>query len=471
MIRKILLTLTVAASLQAAADDKGAISPEMLSEFKASYQDNAANRARHNALNAAGIEKLAFNEKVRNKFDDHFSHKVETKGITNQKSSGRCWLFTGLNVLRAQAMAKHDLPKLTFSQNYNFFFDQLEKANLFLQGVIDTSELPMEDRQVEWLFQNPISDGGTFCGVADIITKYGVVPTEAMAETEVANSTSAFRRHLATRLREDGLRLRQAKAKGADEKTLQEMKTKQLGEVYKMLALALGEPPTEFSWTRRDSKGNAIETKTYTPQSFYQELLGNDLKNNYIMLMNDPSREYWKVYRIDYDRHSYDGQDWTYLNVPMADLKDAAIKSIKDSTAMYFSCDVGKFIDRERGTLDLENFDYESLFDTKFGMDKAERISTWGSASSHAMTLSGVDLDAKGEPTKWLIENSWGNSGHDGYLIATDNWMDEYLFRLVVDRKYVSPKILKAMKQDPITLPSWDHLFLKEGARSPCIRR
>lgn len=462
MIRKILLTIAVAASMQASADDKGAITPEMLSGFKAAYQDNAANRARHNALNAAGIEKIAYNEKVRNKFDNHFSHKVETKGITNQKSSGRCWLFTGLNVLRAQAMAEHNLPQLTFSQNYNFFFDQLEKANLFLQGVIDTSDRPMEDRQVEWLFKNPIADGGTFCGVADIVTKYGVVPTEVMAETEVSNGTAPFRKHLSNRLREDGLRLRQAKAKGADEKTLQEMKTQQLAEVYKMLALALGEPPTEFTWTKRDSKGNAIETKTYTPQSFYKELLGNDLKNNYIMLMNDPTREYWKVYRIDYDRHSYDGKDWTYLNVPMEDLKDAAIKSIKDSTAMYFSCDVNKFLDREKGVADLENYDYDSLFDTKFGMNKAERISSWASASSHAMTLSGVDLDAKGQPIKWLIENSWGKTGQDGYLIATDDWMNEYLFRLVVDKKYVSPKILKAMKQEPITLPSWDHLFLND---------
>lgn len=463
MMKKIAIILLALSALQVMADEKGAITPEMLNGFKAGYENNSANRARHNAMNAAGIEKLAYNEKVRNKFDDHFSHKVETKGITDQKSSGRCWLFTGLNVLRSQAMAKHDLQKLTFSQNYNFFFDQLEKANLFLQGVIDTSDRPMEDRQVEWLFQNPISDGGTFCGVADIVTKYGLVPTEAMAETEVSNNTSALRKHLSTRLREDGLRLREAKAKGADEKTLQEMKNKQLGEVYKMLALALGEPPTEFTWTKRDSKGKALETKTYTPLSFYQELLGNDLKNNYIMLMNDPSREYWKVYRIDYDRHCYDGQDWTYLNVPMKDLKEAAIKSIKDSTAMYFSCDVGKFLDRERGVLDIENFDYEALFDTHFGMDKAERISSWASASSHAMTLSGVDLDDKEQPKKWLIENSWGTSGHDGYLIATDDWMNEYLFRLVVDKKYVSPKILKAMKQEPITLPSWDHLFLIEN--------
>ena len=151
--------------------------------------------------------------------------------------------------------------------------------------------------------------------------------------------------------------------------------------------------------------------------------------------------------------------DWTFLNVPMEDIKKAAIESIKDSTAMYFSCDVGKFLDKERGTLDTENYDYESLFGTHFGMDKAERIATWDSASAHAMTLSGVDLDEDGSPKKWLIENSWGNVGQNGYLIATDRWMDEYLFRLVIEKKYASPKILKAMEQKPIALPSWDVLF------------
>lgn len=459
MLNRIIIAITVTAALQAAADNRGEISADMLRDFKASYENNAANKARHNALNAATIDNLAFNEAVRNKFDDNFSHKVETKGITDQKSSGRCWLFTSLNMLRSQAMAKHELPKLTFSQNYNFFFDQLEKANLFLQGVIDTSDKPMEDRQVEWLFQNPISDGGTFCGAVDLISKYGVVPSEVMSETAIANNTSTFRRLLATKLRENGLRLRQTKAAGANAAALEAMKKEQLSEVYKILALAFGEPPTEFTWTKKDKNGKAIETKTYTPKSFYEELLGNDLKNDYILLMNDPSREYWKVYRIAYDRHTYDGMDWTYLNVPMEDLKDAAIKSIKDSTVMYFSCDVGKFLDRERGTLDVDNYDYESLFDTTFGMDKAERISSWASASSHAMTLSGVDLDEDDRPKKWLIENSWGSSGHNGYLIATDKWMDEYLFRLVVDKKYVSPQILKAMKQEPIMLPAWDHLF------------
>lgn len=451
--------MALAVGLSATAQTNGEISDEMLAKFRSEYQDNAANKARRNALNAAGIDKIAYNGDVRNNFDDHFSHKVETKGITDQKSSGRCWLFTSLNMLRSQAMREHNLPKLTFSQNYNFFYDQLEKANLFLQAVIDTSDAPMEDRQVEWLFQNPISDGGTFCGAIDLISKYGVVPTEVMAETEIANSTSTFRRLLATKLREDGLRLRQAKTSGADAAKLEALKTEQLSEVYKMLALALGVPPQEFTWAKKDLKGNPIETKKYTPKSFYEEYLGNDLKNGYVMLMNDPSREYWKVYRIDYDRHSYDGMDWTYLNVPMEEIKKAAIESIKDSTAMYFSCDVGKFIDRPKGILDLNNYDYESLFDVKFGMDKAERIASKASASSHAMTLSGVDLDEKGNPKKWLIENSWGNTGQNGYLIATDPWMDEYLFRLVIDKKYASPKVLKSLKQEPIALPSWDQLF------------
>lgn len=459
MTRKFFLAMALATALSSSAEKTGAITPEMLDCFKASYQDNASNRAIHNALNATGINKIAFNEKVRNNFDDHFSHKVKTQGITDQKASGRCWLFTSLNMLRAQAMAEHDLPQLTFSQNYNFFYDQLEKANLFLQSVIDTSDLPMTDRQVEWLFKNPLSDGGTFCGAIDLITKYGVVPSEVMAETEVANNTATFSRLLSSKLREDGLRLRNAKATGKKGADLKDLKKEQLAEVYRFLALALGEPPTEFKWTRRDKEGNAVETKDYTPESFFNEYLGNDLKNGYVMLMNDPSRDYWKVYRIDYDRHSYDGMDWTFLNVPMEDIKKAAIESIKDSTAMYFSCDVGKFLDKERGTLDTENYDYESLFGTHFGMDKAERIATWDSASAHAMTLSGVDLDEDGSPKKWLIENSWGNVGQNGYLIATDKWMDEYLFRLVIEKKYASPKILKAMEQKPIALPSWDVLF------------
>lgn len=180
------------------------------------------------------------------------------------------------------------------------------------------------------------------------------------------------------------------------------------------------------------------------------------------MLMNDPSREYYKLYEIDFDRHTYDGENWTYVNLPVEEIKEMAIKSIKDSTMMYFSCDVGKFFDRERGLLDPDNYDYESLFGTTFGMDKADRIRTYASASSHAMTLMAVDLDSDGKPVKWMVENSWGPGANDGHLIMTDRWFDEYMFRLVVDKKYLNENVFEILKQKPIALPAWDPMFLPE---------
>ncbi len=387
---------------------------------------------------------------------------MPSKGVTNQKSSGRCWLFTGLNVLRAQAMREHDLGKLEFSQNYSFFWDQLEKANLFLQGIIDTAKLPQDDKTVDWLFAHPLSDGGQFTGVADILMKYGVVPTEVMHETYASNNTSRMSNLIGLKLKEYGLQLRELAASGAKPAALEQEKTKMLGEVYRMLALNLGVPPTEFTWTRRDSRGNAVDTRTYTPQEFYKEYLGNNLRNDYIMVMNDPTREYYKLYEIDYDRHAYDGSNWTYVNLPVEDIKEMAIASIKDSVAMYFSCDVGKFLDRERGVLDVNNYDYGSLLGTTFGMDKRQRILTHSSASSHAMTLVAVDLDADGKPVKWMVENSWGPGANNGHLIMTDRWFDEYMFRLVVDKKYAQPRTLEVLKQKPELLPAWDPMFAPE---------
>ena len=249
---------------------------------------------------------------------------------------------------------------------------------------------------------------------------------------------------------------------GKSGKEIQARKEEMLGDVYRMLALTLGEPPTEFVFTRRDKDGKAVSTKTYTPQSFYKEFAGNDLKNDYVMLMNDPSREYYRLYEIDFDRHAYDGRNWTYVNLPVEDIKKMAIESIKDSTMMYFSCDVGKFLDRERGVLDIDNFDYSALMGTDFGMDKADRIRTYASASSHAMTLVAVDLDENGKPLKWMVENSWGPGANDGHLIMTDRWFDEYMFRLVVDKKYVPADIMKVLKQKPALLPAWDPMFAPE---------
>ncbi len=466
MKKSLLLTAAAAAllALPALADTaaRGGLSSEQIGRIKSAYQHTPADKALHNALAGTDINVLALNAEKKNNFDTHFSHRVPSKGITNQRSSGRCWLFTGLNVLRAQMMEQHDLPMLELSQSYGFFWDQLEKANLFLQGIIDTASLPEDDRKVDWLFEHPISDGGQYTGVADIITKYGVVPIEVMGESATSQATTRLRQLLGWRLREDGLTLRRMAAEGAGTAALEDKKIEMLGQVYRMLALTLGEPPVEFTWTRRDKNGNAVDTRTYTPQEFYRTYAGNDLKNDYVMLMNDPTREYGRLYEIEYDRHTYDGANWTYVNLPASELKKMAIASIKDNKAMYMSCDVNKFFDRDRGALDLEAFDYDSLFGTEFGMDKADRIRTHASGSSHAMTLVGVDLDDKDNPKKWLIENSWGKGANDGHLIMTDGWFDEYLFRLVVNKKYITPEVAKILKQTPIVLPPWDPMFAPE---------
>ena len=436
----------------------GGISEDMLGRIRQGYQGTPEQKAVKNALASNSISALAINGENLAMIDTHFSHRVKTKGITNQKSSGRCWLFTGLNVLRAKVIDKYNLPGLEFSQNYNSFYDLLEKSNLFLQAIIDTKDLPLEDRKVDWLLKNAIGDGGQFTGVSNLIMKYGVVPKEVMPETYQSDNTSQMGMILKWKLREYALELRGLKANKTAER-----KEAMLTEIYRILVECLGVPPTEFEWTRYDKAGNVVSTKKYTPKSFYQEYIGDDLEQNYIMVMNDPSREYNKVYEIEYDRHVYDGENWVYLNLPIEKVKELAIASIKDNTAMYFSCDVGKFSDRKKGTLDIKNMDYESLFRTKFPMDKKQRIQTFSSGSSHAMTLIAVDLDEAGQPKKWMVENSWGAaSGYQGNLIMTDEWFDNYMFRVVVEKKYVPADIMKLMEQKPIMLPSWDPMFAPE---------
>ena len=464
IFKRILIVLAgMAVAAGSFAADKGGISAEMMERLRSSYKNTPSDRAIRNAMGATSIDKLAANADVSSRpADAKMSHRVKSSGITDQKSSGRCWLFTGLNVLRSQMMAKHHLPELKLSQNYNFFYDKLEKANVFYEEIIKSADSPMDDRRVQWLFQNPLSDGGQYTGLSDNIMKYGVVPAEVMGESFSANNTSRLRSLISLKLREDGLKLRSMAAGGASKKQLESTREEMLTEVYRMLALALGVPPTEFTWTRRDASGKAVDTRTYTPQQFYREYAGNDLKGDYVMLMNDPTRPYHALYEIDLDRHSYDGENWTYINLPMEEIKAMAIESIKDSAMMYFSCDVGKFFDRERGVLDLDNFDYASLMGTEFGMNKADRIRTYASASSHAMTLVGVDLDEAGKPRRWLVENSWGPGANGGHLVITDPWMDEYMFRLVVNRKYVPAKVLDILKQKPVMLPAWDPMFAPE---------
>ena len=464
LMRKQFVSLYVLSSvfLSVQAQD-GSITGAMLQQIQQSYRETASDKALRNAITNNDIRKLALNQENMKGVDTHFSIRVSGKGITDQHSSGRCWLFTGLNVMRAKAIAKYDLPAFEFSEVYPFFWDQLEKANLFLQGIIDTAQEPMTNQTVEWLFKHPLSDGGTFTGVADIVSKYGLVPAEVMPETNSSSSTANMARLISLKLKEFGLQLREMAAKKNTPEQMEEEKVKMLGTIYRMLVLNLGVPPTEFDFVRKDSSGKPVETEHHTPQSFLQKYGDTSLLENYVMLMNDPSREYYKTYEIDYDRHRYDGKNWTYVNLPTDVIKEMAVASLKDSTMMYFSCDVSKQLNSGRGLLDTKNYDYESLMGVTFGMDKKQRIQTFSSGSSHAMTLVGVDLDSSGKPVKWLLENSWGAaSGWQGHLIMTDEWFDEYMFRLVVETKYVPKKILKLLDKEPVKLPAWDPMFAEE---------
>ena len=461
-MKKILLCAGLLASLTVNAQTKdGGITKQMLQQIEKQNVPTASDRALRNALAANSIDALAKNQKNAGALDTYFNIETKKQSITNQKSSGRCWMFSGMNVLRANFAKRTDSLKVTFSQDYLFFYDQLEKANLMLQGAIDTGKKPIDDQRVQFFFHHPLNDGGTFCGVADLTEKYGLVPTEVQPETYSAESTSRMSRIISSKLREQGLELRKMVNEGKKAKDIQQRKTEMLSEIYHMLVITLGEPVKEFTYAFRDKNGKALTpVKTYTPQSFYQEVVGEKLNGTFIMVMNDPRREYYKTYEVEYDRHTYDGHNWKYLNLPMEDLEQLAIASLKDGRKLYSSYDVGKQLDRKRGFADTENYDYESLFGTTFGMNKAERISTFDSGSTHAMTLTAVDLDADGKPLKWKVENSWGSdSGHQGCIIMTARWFREYMFRLVVDKKYVSEKLLKDYDQKPIMVMPEDPLF------------
>lgn len=441
----------------------GGISKHLLQQIEA--EQGTANKALQLAIASNDIDALVRNPQLKglNKKDlQSFSVETPKQSIHNQKSSGRCWMFSGLNVLRSN-FALQDKQKriVEFSQDYLFFYDQLEKANLMLQGVIDNAKKPLDDIRLQFFFKNPINDGGTFCGVADLAEKYGVVPQSAQPETYSSENTSRMAKILKSKLREYGLELRRMTNEGKDKKEIEKRKGEMLAKVYNILVLTLGEPVKEFTYQFRDKDGNAVgEAKKYTPMEFYKETVGGKLNGSFIMVMNDPRHEYWKTYEIEYDRHTYDGHNWTYLNLPMEEIEKLAIASLKDGRKMYSSYDVGKQLDRKLGYLDVDNFKYETLFDTEFPMTKAERIATFESGSTHAMTLAAVDLDKKGNPVKWKVENSWGeDSGMNGCIIMTNRWFEEYMFRLVVNKKYASEKVKKAAESKPEKLSPEDALF------------
>ena len=458
------LCLAIAGIAQAQTND-GGISSQMLQQMEKQQAQQPLSRGLFNAIAQNNIDDLAKNFQNQGDIDTHFSIETPKQSIHDQKSSGRCWMFSGLNVLRADFAKRHqDTLAVEFSHDYLFFYDQLEKANLMLQGVIDHASKPMDDTRVQFFFHHPINDGGTFCGVADLAPKYGLVPKGVQPETYSADNTSRMARIVSSKLREYGLELRDMVNSKTSKKAVQARKTEMLADIYRMLCMTLGEPVKEFTYAHKNKDGRQVgEPRKYTPKQFYEETVGRQLNGTFIMVMNDPRRPFYKTYEVEYDRHTYDGTNWKYLNLPMKDIEQLAIAQLKDGRKLYSSYDVGKQFDRKRGYLDTENYDYGALFGTEFKMDKAQRIATFDSGSTHAMTLTAVDLDKDGNPVKWKVENSWGPaSGVGGCLIMTNRWFEEYMFRLVVDKQYVPAETLKQYEQKPVMVMPEDPLFQED---------
>lgn len=458
-IGALVLTMGCCATVQAQS-----ISDNDVVRMRESFKKDPATTAIQNVLTANGdIRSLALNHELGGKIDHYFKYRVNVKGITDQKSSGRCWMFTSMNVLRPSVMEMYGVDEFDFSHNYLYFWDLLEKSNLFLENVISTAGVDMGEREVTHYFSSPIDDGGVWNLYYNVADKYGVVPASVMPETVHSENTPQMIALLNEKLRAEGYKLREMITAGGKKKenakAVAAQKAAALNDIYRMLALCLGEPPVEFEWRFKDS-GGKIVAKSYTPKEFYAAITPADYSpQNYIMIMNDPTRAYYKLYDIRNYRNTYEGVNWVYLNLPNEDIKRAALASIKGNEAMYASCDVAKQHNQKAGVMDPALYDYESLFGVGLTMDKKARILTRQSGSSHAMTLIGVDTDENDVPVKWEFENSWGTGyGNGGYLTFTDDWFDEYMFRLVIHKRYLDEKAIACLGQKPVELPAWDYM-------------
>ncbi len=438
--------------------DDGALTPQMIEQYRASRQADGRNRAIYNAVTANDINNLALNRDVLNQYNDLFSHKIKTKGITNQKGSGRCWLFAGLNVMRPTVIDKYKLSSFEFSQSYLSFWDKLEKSNCFLEYIIAMRDRDVLDRELEMVLEEPIGDGGWWCYVVALINKYGVVPKEIMPESFNSENTGNMNTLISRKLRSDAARLREMAKDGKTVEELRQEKGKMMSEVYRMLVLNFGEPPKEFQWRYEGKDSTVSAARIYTPLTFYKEFVGVDL-SQYVNLFNYPAQEYGKHYQVQLSRNMFDSKDMDFVNVESSVLMDAAMKSILEDEPVWFSCDVGKDQYGSKGIMAMNIYDYSSIYNTDLEMTKADRIMLRETTANHAMVFVGVDVK-ENRPVKWMVENSWGTEkGDGGYWTMYSTWFDNYVYNIIVKKKYVPKELLTEFDQPPVTLPSWDPML------------
>jgi len=431
---------------------------EDLRRFSQSFNKDPKNTLALNAVTANGIAAVALSRKEVDRQNFTFSDLIESPDATNQERSGRCWLFSGLSILALEAMKKLNLRTFELSEIYQMFWDKLEKANYFLETIIETRQELLDGRLVNSLLSDPISDGGQWNMFVNLIRKYGVMPKAFMPETANSSNSDPMNALLASKLREYAKVLRDMNEEGASPTELREKKGGLMEEFYKLLCIDLGVPPEKFYWEWQDKDGVFHRRGNITPVEFYNEYVGLEL-DDFVSLINSPNKPFNKLYTIQYLGNVVGGQDIRYLNVDLKAMKKATIDMIKGHHAVWFGCDVAKMLQTRMGAMDLSIYDYESVYGAEFQLDKAARLDYGDSEMTHAMVITGVDLDEKGNPRKWRVENSWGAAiGDQGYMSMMDEWFDQYLFEVVVRKEYLSPELLKILDTEPVVLSLWDAL-------------
>ena len=439
---------------------KNFLDKETINSFEKIVREDRNTNSARNASFRNDLLEISMDWDHYRKIDHSFSHVVTGEmPTTNQKSSGRCWGFAGLNLFRIYLGRKYNLRDFQFSQSYFMFWDKLEKSNYFLESIIKTTDKDWNSRLIMHLLSNPIQDGGQWDMWVNLVEKYGVVPQSEMPESHSSSKSMRMNRMITRKLRENAIQLRNMKHKNASNNDILSKKKEMLEQIYKMLTIHLGNPPNTFDWQIRDKKKNFIKFENLNPKSFYNDHIGLKL-DEYVCLIHCPmsDKEYNKVYSVNFLGNVVEGNPIKYLNVDIDDMKKATLSSLKNDEPVWFGCDVSKHFHRDLGVMDIDLFNYDLFYDLKFGMDKASRLEYGDSQMTHAMLFTGVDIDSKNKPKKWRVENSWGNKGGDkGYHIMTDKWFDEYNYEVVVHKNHIPQKFLDLLNNEkPIQLDPWD---------------
>ncbi|UCC44348.1 MAG: hypothetical protein JSU65_14775 [Candidatus Zixiibacteriota bacterium] len=455
-MRSKLLAITLFLAGQVAAGE-GPIDQGLIDDFRADFRQVANATSVINAICNNQVNDLALNRERMIDHDKLFTFRLESAGVTNQRSSGRCWLFAGMNIYSPGVMTKLKLGSFEFSHSYLAFWDKMEKANSFLETMIELRDAPIDDRKLEAYLQSPFGDGGWWNYVTNLIEKYGVVPASAMPETKQSTSTGTVNRFANRKLRMFALELRGMHQDGKKVKDLRERKEEMLSEIYQLMAFHYGEPPSEFDF-RYKPKGDSAQVQppaTYTPQTFRNEFIGEELPE-YVAILNDPGREFDQPFVLEGASNMYGQPDLAVLNLPIERLKEYTTAALYDSQAVWFACDVGKGHFRDSGLLVADIYDYEGVLGLDLSMSKEDQLAYFESTTGHAMIFMGVDTSTTGETVKWLVENSWGkDKGDDGFWYMYDGWFDEYVYMVIIDRRLIDEKDLRNLEKTPEVIPIW----------------